>query len=80
MASQEELQIAAAATGRGLSVEDCLSGMACDDWGDHLMVSLLARTFQHDISIISANSARTFFKDGEEQAGVDSSAVWIAHE
>ena len=83
-ASTEELEAAAASTGNGVSVENYVQAMSCNDWGDNLMLVLLGRVFRTDISVISHNGehgiARTFHADGREEPGVSTDAVWIVHD
>ena len=78
-ASNEALEVAAAGTGDGISVEEYKKRMGNNLEGDNLMVCLLARTFARSITIIRPDGVRTWTADGTEVEGADPSAAWVAH-
>jgi hypothetical protein len=79
MATQEQIEIAAISA--HMSVEDYTAGMSRGEWGDNLVLATLAASFKTSITVVSQNSARTFYGTGGEQQGVcqDPHTVWIAH-
>ena len=80
MATQDQLQIAANAMEPPMTVQQYKDSMSCSEWGDNLMVALLAKAFTKDICVISSVGTRTFYADGREENTVEPSALWIAHE
>ena len=53
--------------------------MLVNEYGDNLMIALLARTFARSITVVSATGARTWHADGAETKGVAADAVWVVH-
>ena len=78
-ASPEDLAVAAAGTGEGISVDEYVRKMRSGAWGDNLMVSQLARVFARSITIVRPDSVRTFTAAGNEFDGPDPDAAWVAH-
>ena len=62
-----------------MTIADYRKEMVTNGWGDNLMIALLARCFDKAITVISKDSARTFFADGHEADGVVQESIWIAH-
>ena len=79
-ASPEDIEVAAAGTGEeGMEVAEYVSAMGESLWGDHLIISSLAKVFGKDITIIGTDTARTFGAAGTEVQGALLDAVWISH-
>ena len=77
IASQEQLEIAA--NSQHCNVAEYVARMQRDEYGDNLMIVLLAVCFDQPITVIEAESVRTWWPDGREECSADHSALWIAH-
>ena len=54
--------------------------MSSSDWGDNLMVAMIARTFQVDITIVGTDSVRTYLCDGSEMGSPLDKAILLFHD
>ena len=80
IASEAQLNVAASGDkDGGVPVEEYKRGLLAGEWGDNLVIALLAKHYQQSISVISLTYARTWSPDGQEQCGVEADALWIAH-
>ena len=80
-ATRQKLEIAALCMRSGVSVEEYVAKMPTADWGDNLMVILMAVTFQRPIIVVGLNMVRTYGPNGSETQGPSEAddVVWIAH-
>ena len=78
MASQEQLEVAAAGAGPGITVPKYQEGMRQGLWGGNLMIALLAKAFQADTAVISGQRARAWKACGDEERGARPEALWVA--
>ena len=80
-AEPQEIEIAAQGSGEeGLTVPEYIEAMIHSGWGDNLMIAMLAKSFQKDITIISVDGvARTYFAAGGEVCGTHPTSIWVAH-
>ena len=76
-ASPEQLSTAAASV--DMTVEQYSQGMRAGDYGDNLVIAVLASQFCKSISVLAVGSARTFLHTGGEVSGVIEDAIWVAH-
>ena len=77
IASDEQLSLAALST--GLSKDEYIKGIKTPGWGDELMVALLAKGFSCSITVVGANTERTYHSNGDAVQGSDPNSIWICH-
>ena len=53
--------------------------MAASEWGDELMLQMLAQVWQRSICVISPIAVQTFYPGGFMVNGADPNAVWVGH-
>ena len=76
-ASPGQLEIAAASI--NATMEEYRARLLHDDFGDELMVVLLAALFQKPITVVCTDAIRTWHPDGKEVSVAAPHAVWVAH-
>jgi hypothetical protein len=73
-------QLAAKAVKRGMSPEEYKENMLVDEWGDNLVIALLAAVFEKPIVVVTARTLRTFGPTGESEGTPKTmDAVWVAY-
>ena len=79
MASAEQLTLAAMAQGGGMTSQTYSEKMRQGEYGDELMVALLAVVFDRQIAVITPTYARTYLPDHTDTQGVKDGSVVILH-